>query len=76
MLEEKVGDPQKYLVYQGSIYAPAGTYEPRFWLMSEEEWEDRSKKEGTGCAVVLARGLTKKVANKMVNLSRSSDGEI
>jgi hypothetical protein len=72
MLEKKIGDPEKYLVYQGSVYSQHKRIPNEYWLMSEAEWEERENGSGTGNAVVLQRGLTREVANKMVNLVKEN----
>ena len=72
MLEKKIGDPEKYLVYQGSVFSQHKRIPNEHYVMSEDEWEYRASKGQTGNAVVLQRGLTNEVANKMINLMKES----
>ena len=63
---------EKFLVYQGSVYSQHQRIPNEHYVMREAEWEERARRNETGNAVVLQRGLTQEVANKMINLMKET----
>ena len=63
-----------YLIYQGSVYDHHKRIPNEHYIMDEDEWEERVKLNQTGNAVVLQRGMTFEVADKMCRLAMANEG--
>lgn len=60
---------RKFVVYRGSVYN-TGLRDPNaLWIMSEREW-DAYLFPPPKNATLVARGLTREVANKMIDLTK------
>lgn len=62
------GEEKKYVVYRGSVYNTGPVYPDALWIMSEYEWDEHAYHHSSS-ATLLARGLTKEVAKKMIQLT-------
>jgi hypothetical protein len=72
MPRQTIDKQGKWLVYQGSVYSYHKRIPNEHYAMEEAEWDERVQRDGVGTAVVLQRGLTYEVAQKMINLMRET----
>ena len=64
-----MSEEKKFVVYRGSVYN-TGLRDPvKLWVMSEYEWDEHLHHHSPN-ATLVARGLTREVANKMIDLTR------
>lgn len=62
-----MSEEKKYVVYRGSVF-PRMVTPDDLWIMSEAEWESYEIDPPKN-ATLLARGLTREVATKMIQLT-------